>query len=189
MPNCDFYALGQDHLGILSHLLEAGECDIYELSSRSGQETLCFKTLADFEARYLIPAGDWTQVPETIHLQLHVRAAGGTVHHRRIQFTDTPSFCYSTEGWGLIQLYLRAPLRERLGPSHSNHNSAIRATTWRKTIKDMGDPDSWDWPLLTSFSRRLNSFIRRQAVAKQGSRVILPAAAEAKAKGLEFSLI
>jgi hypothetical protein len=177
MPNCDFYAANLDHRAILEWLLANRECDIYELNSRPGVETVRFEKWDDFEATYQFSY--WEAIPCSMLLQLYVHSAKGAVSHRRIELKHAPpdkAFRHATEGWGLIQLYLEAPRKGILRASHTNHNSATRANNWRDTINDMGEPEDWDWPEVTSFSRRLNTFIRKLAVDKIGSRPILPGA-------------
>ncbi|MES2469630.1 MAG: hypothetical protein V4675_20170 [Verrucomicrobiota bacterium] len=185
MPNCDFYSTGSDHAAILTHLLAEGDCEIYELSSRPGLETVQFTSISDFLTCYSFDA--WDDLRVTIHLQLYPRGARGRVIQRRTELRNvsdpTKAFRFSTSGWGLIQLYMEAPRHGRLEASHTNHNSEKRATTWSDTYQDMGAPDEWDWAVVTSFSRRLNSFIRKLSVAKMGPRVILPAAERFKQSG------
>lgn len=190
MPSCDFYAIGEDHRTILSFVLGSGECDVFEHSSETGKKTVCFRSLGDFEKRYGI--ADWSQVPESMLLQLHLRDAGGLVQQRKIELIKSErhpdgGFRYTTNGWGLIQLYLEAPLRGGLRASHTVHNHPERLAKWGKLDHDkLGDPDDWDWEKVISFAKRLNSFIRRQGVAKKGARAILPAAAEARERGCDF---
>lgn len=189
MPSFNFYAIGEDHRKILSFVLESGECDVFEHGSEPGKKTVCFRSLCDFEKRFGI--ADWSQVPEAILLQLHVRDAGGFVQQRKIELIKSErhpdgGFRYTTNGWGLIQLCLEIPVRGSLRASHTVHNLPERLAKWGNLDHDkLGDPAAWDWEKVISFSKRLNSFIRRQGVAKKG-RAILPAAAAARERGCEF---
>ena len=88
----------------------------------------------------------------------------------------------------MIQLYLESPRKGMLRPSHTNHNSETRARTLRDVIDNMGEADAWDWKEVTSFSRRLNNFIRKGSVGKEGSIVILPNAHKSRSQGIVFSL-
>jgi hypothetical protein len=98
------------------------------------------------------------------------------------------AFRYSSEGWGLIQLYLEAPRKGALSPSHTNHNSPSRAAKWSDTYSELRDPSLWDWDAVTSFSRRLNAFIRKQSVAKIGPRVVHSGAQRFQQAGHQLSL-
>ena len=174
---------------ILDFLLSQCVCNIYELSSEPGREVVKFRDLSDFQTTFGFT--DWSDIPRTINLQIHATCAGGSVHLKRSNLVNATSpevaFRYKTQGWGLIQLYLEVPRKGMLSPSHTNHNSESRATTWGETISDMGEPNEWDWKAVTAFSRRFNNFIRKSSIAKEGSRVVLPAAQRTKSRGIEFS--
>ena len=181
MPNCDFFAFGDDHRVILAHIFDALPCRIFELSSRFDSELAEFTCVADFEHHFDI--SDWSigRHP-TLHLQILAADAGGTFNARRITLDsakcDGATFRYSCDGWGLIQLYLESPHQNDLRASHTNHISATRAGNWSSTYPEMGNPSDWNWDVVNSFSRKLNRFIRKCGTYKQGSRAILPCAAE-----------
>jgi hypothetical protein len=189
MPNCDFYAAGADHKAVLEFVLSQGDSDIYELCSRFDKPLRQFRSLADFEEHFSIV--DWAAgAADTIYLQLYPHGAGGSFYSRRIELNPKrcagATFRYEAQGWGLVQLYLEPPREGRLCESHTNHNSPKRAAAWSNTIRDLGDPSAWDWQRVSSFSRRLNRFIHSIAVAKAGSRVILPYAAELQKQGVQI---
>jgi hypothetical protein len=179
MPNCDFYATPTDHRIFLDWLFAEKTCQVYELASDWEQPLKCFQTtdevLSQFERRY-VTGKQWTSV----HLQLYVLGAGPVFTPRRISLNpeacDGARFRYGAEGWGLVQLYLQSVRDGRLENSHTNHNSQRRAETWAATIDELGDPLRWDFPLIQSFSARLNRQIKKQSVAKMGSRAVLPGA-------------
>lgn len=177
MPNCDFFAYGDDHRVILEHIFRTMPCRIFELASEVDTELAEFHSLADIEHRYQI--NDWSHDQhQTLHLQLYAEGADGYVNFRRVDLNpkkcDGATYRYSCNGWGLIQLYLESPRNSILRNSHTNHNSETRAHNWATTYPDMGDPASWNWAVVNSFSRKLNRFIRNSGVEKRGSRVILP---------------
>jgi hypothetical protein len=189
MPNCDFFAAGTDHKAVLEFVLSQGDSDVYELSSRDNQPLRSFRSLADLEEHYSI--ADWNQeATPGFLLQLHPHGSNGRFVASRTDFEPDDeggaTFQYSAEGWGLVQLYLQTPHAGRLGNSHTNHNSFKRAAAWAGTRPELGNPADWDWDCVTAFSRRLNRFIRSLAVAKTGSRVILPHAAKLQAEGVEL---
>lgn len=189
MPNCDFYAAGTDHQTVLDFLLKHGECDIYELGSRFEQPLRQFRHLSEFEEHFAIT--DWRiGSTVTILLQLYPHGAGGRFIARRVTLSpescNGATFRYSAEGWGLIQLYLEPPREGDLHNSHTNHNSAKRAAAWSDTVNYLGSPSDWDWARVSSFSGRLNRFIRSLAVAKQRALSILPHAAALRSEGVVF---
>ena len=189
MPNCDYFAAGTDHKAVLEFVLSHGDADVYELASRFDRPLRQFRSIADFEEHFSI--SDWSRGgTEDILLQLHPHGANGRFVALRTDFDpedgDGAKFQFSAEGWGLVQLYLAMPRAGRLGNSHTNHNSFKRAAAWAGSHPELGDPAAWDWECVTAFSRRLNRFIRNQAIAKTGSRVILPQAAKLQAEGIKF---
>ena len=172
MPNCDFYAVPSDHAPLLDWLFAERTCEVYELGSEFERPLRRFESPADvlqlFDQRV------------TVLLQLYVIGAGPPFVPKRINLNPEAcggaTFRYAAEGWGLVQLYLESPKEDRLEVSHTNHNSAKRATSWAPIIKDLASPDAWDFRKITSFSSRLNRAIKEQGVAKIGSRAILPGA-------------
>ena len=172
MPNCDFYAAGFDHREILTHLLSAGDCEIYPLSSEVEEDLRFFRNLGEIEKFF--------QSYQGMTFQLFPRGAGGKLLIRRVDFPEKPgrpaTFRFEPGGWGLVQLYLEQPLDGFLSNSHTNHNSETRARNWAAAGPELGDPSLWMWSHIESFSRKLIRFIRSKAVGKIGSRVVLPGA-------------
>ncbi|MFG6105292.1 hypothetical protein U2F10_23760 [Leptothoe sp. EHU-05/26/07-4] len=180
MPNCDFFAYGNDHRLILDHLFETMPCRIFELASEFETEITEFRSLSDVERRYQI--NDWSQGQHpTLHLQIYAEGAGGYVHFRRDdvnpQKCKGATYRHSCHGWGLIQLYLESPRNGSLRHSHMNHNSETRAHNWATTYPELGDPTGWNWAVVNAFSRKLNRVIRKSGVEKRSSRMVLPQAA------------
>ena len=91
---------------------------------------------------------------------------------------DGATYRFYCRGWGLIQLYLFSPVKGRensLNNSHTNHKSETRAMKWAGSDSEDG-PETWNWPVVRAFSRKLNRFIRKSSVAKIRSRVVLAGA-------------
>ncbi|WP_152032745.1 hypothetical protein [Ereboglobus luteus] len=183
MPNCDFYATAADHAPLLEWLLAENTCSIYELSSIGENPLRRFTSAAEimdeFKRTYT------NGVPwHSVYLQLHVNGSGPMPKPRRIDINpDAQARCgfryrYAMEGWSLVQLYLSVPRHNKrfLDNSHTNHNSQKRAETWAAVSNNLGNPSAWDYKKITSFSSRLNREIRKRAVAKLGSRPVLPGA-------------
>ena len=181
MPNCDFFACGDDHRVILQHIFDNLPCRMFELSSRFDTELAEFSSLEDIENHFEIE--DWSaNEHSTLLLTLYAANAGGALRFSRTILDssqcDGATFQYSCDGWGLIQLYLESPQHGSLRNSHTNHNSEKRARDWASTYPELGDPAEWDWAAVASFSRKLNRFIRKCGVSKFGSRAVLPDAFE-----------
>ncbi len=172
MPNCDFYAVPSDHEVILDWLFSEQTCEVYELGSRFEQPLRRFESTGEVLSLF--------EKCNAVYLQLYVIGAGPLFVPKRVRLNPElcagATFRYAAEGWGLVQLYLSSPKERRLEVSHTNHNSAKRATAWAPIIKDLDAPEAWDFKKITSFSGRLNRTIKKQEVAKIGSRTILPGA-------------
>jgi hypothetical protein len=181
MPNCDFYATPEDHEPLLDWLFAEATCHVYELASDFEQPLKRFESsrevLSQFERRH--PHGS---VWHRVDLQLYVLGAGPPFSARRVTLNPAArgraTFRYAAEGWGLVQFYLQAPREQRLENSHTNHNSVKRAEAWARITDVEPSPQAWDFAAITAFSSRLNRQIRKRAVAKIGSRAVLPGALE-----------
>jgi hypothetical protein len=189
MPNCDFYATLEDHEGLLSWLFAEDACHIYELSSDFERPLQRFdsvaKVLAQFN-RCHVTGEKWTSV----YLQLYVLGAGPPFTPRRVSLNPTlcngATFRYAADGWGLVQLYLRAPARNGLEGSHTNHFTQKKAEAWTPVISDKPGSGSWDFKKITAFSSRLNREIRKRSVGKLGSRAVLLGAFELWQSGVSL---
>ena len=83
MPNCDFFAVGNDHRLILEFLFTSGDCDVHEHSSRFDQRVRVFRSLAEIEEHFAVT--DWRRgAGESILLQLYPHGAGSRVEHERV---------------------------------------------------------------------------------------------------------
>lgn len=177
MPNCDFYGTIKDHEPILDFLYSNAECDIYELGSEPSCELRQFRSTQEVLSLFDIPYPNGKK-RHTVHLQLYVNGTGPEFKPTRINLD--PDLCnghtyrYSANGKGLVQLHLSTLDDTSLHSSHTNHFSHKGAERWSDGSGDLGDASSWDFKAITSFSSKLNRFIRKMKVAKIGGRVLLP---------------
>jgi hypothetical protein len=160
MPNCDFYAAGEDHRLIVEFILAQTSCRIFELSSAPGKR---LRELKSYEEMVACRSGLFNLWPV---------AACAKVRIVRNKATKREEL----EGWGTIHLYWGRRRAGGLGKSHTNHNSAKRAATWQATYKNIPSVASWDFSAVTRESGMINRAIRKLAVAKLDSRVVLPEA-------------
>ncbi len=181
VPNLDFYALRPDAEEVLGFIFEQPGWVLHELYSVPNTDVRSFTSFHEV----LDAAGQWSK---PLHFQLHTPGMGGRPHYRRIELKvraiPGATFRYSTDGWGLIQLYFEVPNAARLAASHTNHNSEVRAQKWEPTYLDQSDRVAdWNWSEVSRASGRLNRFVRARSAAKHGSRPILPCANEAMKAG------
>lgn len=185
MPNCDFYAAGDDARPIVEFILRETSCRIFELSSAPGRRLREFTSFAELVA-VRKPRQSWPPL-----LALWPMAANENLRIRRstIAMNGRPrSWREELEGWGLIQLYFGGVRGRSLSPSHTNHNTAARAAKWRSTYPELGKPSAWDFTAVTRESSRINRFIRSLAVDTLGPRLVLPGARALFMVGVEASL-
>jgi len=175
MPNCDFYALRNDHAEVLRFILKETDCQIYEKDSAPWTEIRQFHEVDEILAAYDDGLGQ-----NKLLLNLYSPSMGGEFKFRRISLDQNMfgegAFRYEAHGWGAIQLYLGSVHKDRLFSSHTNHNSEKRAALWVDAIHYLGRPETWNWKEVTRISSCINRFIRKVAIEKRGSMPILPAA-------------
>jgi hypothetical protein len=178
MPNCDFYASGKDYEDVLSFIFDNLNVRVLEMNSAFGSGLIEFNSLAE-----VVESEPYFKLNEengSLHLALWPVEAGGAVEIKKIRLNPDKcsghTFRYQAVGWGLIQLYFCDPTGMGLRNCHTNHNSAARAAKWASTYPEYGSPSAWDWSIVSSVSSKLNRHIRKIAVAKSGSRSVLPVA-------------
>lgn len=187
MPNCDFYAIPEDHAALLSWLFAEGTCEVYELYSRLEQPLRRFSSpnevTALFEERF--PNGDRAR---SVHLALYALGSGPPFVQRRIRLNpsscDGATFRYRADGWGIVQLKLESVGRGELRNSHTNHFSQKGAMKWANNAQHL--VESWNFKQIAAFSSRLNRQIKKRAAGKIGSRVVLPGALKCFEGGTRF---
>jgi hypothetical protein len=185
MPNCDFYAALEDHASFLDWLFRDGRCDVFESYSELEQPLVQFTSACEvlklFERHYTNG-----RLVDSASLMLYVAGSGPQPIVRHI--TLNPASCggaafrFTLEGWGLIGITLQTVSDSGLRCSHTNHNSRLRAEKWVQVSDRLGSPDDWDFAKVTSYSARMNREIRKRAVDKVGSRVVLPAASASRVR-------
>lgn len=181
MPNCDFYAAGEDFREILQFVFAQPGWILVELASVPDQPLRRFDSADAVLAAYDLSTSNGP-------FQLYTPDLGGAVFERPVTFrpgaVGNAKGRTDSGGWGLIQLYLERERDGRIGLSHTNHNSEARARSWERAYAhELGPVSAWNWSEVTRASRRLNYHIRQAAVSTAGSRVILPGAAARVAQG------
>ena len=173
MPNCDFYAADDDHRLIIEFVLAETSCRVFELSSEANEKLRKFRSFAELQSAKR--KGVWPPL-----LNLWSVSANPKVKVEKTKFAATktrPAWTREElQGWGPIQLYLESPREGELRPSHTNHNSKKRAERWAPTYPEQPSVGGWDFATVNRESGRINRFIRKLAVGKVGSRVVLPGA-------------
>jgi hypothetical protein len=189
MPNCDFYASFEDHEPLLDWLFSDARCKVFEAYSGLDQPLADLRSSRDvlklFDARYTNG-----RPFDSVGLALYVVGSGPRPIIRRIALKSSScggaTFRFTVEGWGLILMTLQTVSDAALRCSDTNHNSKARAEKWAGVSDRLGSPHEWDFVKVASYSARINREIRRRAVDKMGSRVVLPGAHRLRAEGIRF---
>lgn len=174
--NYDFFADGNDVVSILDFIFSETDLLLYQLDSGYGQDIKYFQKTEEVLKIYNFPKS-----LNSTHFQLWTPKFMGDLVIRKVELD--PKYCkghtfrYSTEGWGLIQLYFGGLRGDKLEKSHLGHQSEKRATAWEETYKNLGPASKWDWKEVESTARKIKNQIHsKMAVRKINSYGILKGA-------------
>lgn len=173
----DFFATKSDKINLLDFLFKETDLKIYDLASTYGQEISEYKSTEEIVSKFDLDNGGQS----SLTFQLWTQRFGGDILFRKIdlnpKYCNGNTFRYSTDGWGLIQLYFGGQKDSFLFPSHIGHFSEIGALNWEDTNRFNGKVDKWNWKEIEQTSRKLkNQIHNKTAVRKIGSYGILPGA-------------
>ncbi len=183
----NFFADKVDKLNILEFILNETDLHIYDLGSPFGQEICEYKTVEEISLKFDLDNGD--KLANTF--QLWTPRHKGNPIFRKVdldpKYCNGHTFRYSTEGWGLIQLYFGGLKNNVLNQSHIGHFNEKGALKWGGTNKDNGLVGSWDWSEIQTTSRKLKHQIHNKlAIRKTGSLGILSGADKLEKIGIEL---
>ena len=183
----DFFADKEDKIKILEYIFKETDLHIYDSSSPFGQEICEYKTVEEISVKFDLDKGD--KFANTF--QLWTPRHKGTPIFRKVDLD--PKHCnghtyrYSTEGWGLIQLYFGGLKNNELNQSHIGHFNEKGALKWEETNKVNGLISSWDWAEIQATSRKLKYYIHNKlATRKIKSFGILSGADKLETEGIKL---
>ncbi len=94
----------------------------------------------------------------------HFPEVGGKVS--TVRFAMHPEKCggatwrEKTQGWGLINIQI-TDQPEAVSKCSVSVNSEKRAYAWAATLKELGDPERWDWKAVDTQASRIIRALRR----------------------------
>jgi len=95
----------------------------------------------------------------------------GKIQFRRVELDPKHckgyTFRYSTNGWGLIQLYFNGIKNNELKYSHIGHFNEKGALNWESINELNGKVSDWDWQAIKKASSKLKRIIQSKMVAKR----------------------
>jgi hypothetical protein len=165
--NYNFFADRADKIKILDLILNDTDLRMYDLSSPYGQEISEYKTVDEVEAKFDLDNGD----NFALCFQLWTPRHKGKPVFRKIELDpkrcNGHTFRYSTDGWGLIQLYLGGIKNNQLNHSHLGHFGEKGALKLQLTNTFNGRVSDWDWTEIQLTSRKLKQQIRNKMVTRK----------------------
>jgi hypothetical protein len=183
----NFFADKVDKIKILEFIFNETDLHIFDLDSVYGQEICEYKSADEILSKFDLVNGDKFSV--TFQLWSH-RHKGQTLF-RKIDLDpkqcNGQTFRYTTDGWGLIQLYFGGIKNNELNQSHMGHFNEKDALKWEETNSFNGKVSNWDWAEVQTTSRKLKSYIHnKMAKRKTGSFGILDGADKLEKAGIKL---
>lgn len=183
----NFFAAEQDKIELLDFIFKETDLQIFDSYSSYG-ETICqYRSTREIAAKFDLHNGRdaavifqlWSPIfkaePLFFKIDLDPRRCKGH------------TFRYSTNGWGLIRLYLGGVNNNILHKSHIGHFNQKGAMKWEGINKEKGAVDLWNWPEIEKTSRKLKYHIHnKMAVKKNGTYGILKGAEFLEQQGVAF---
>jgi hypothetical protein len=173
----DFFADRADKIEILDFILNETDLHVYDLGSPYGQEICQYKTVGEISSKFDLDNGGKFAVT----FQLWTPRHKGKPLFRKIgldpKHCNEHSFRYSTDGWGLIQLYFGGLKNNELNQSHIGHFNEREALKNESLTTFNGKVNDWDWAEIQATSRKLKYQIHNKlATRKNGSFGVLTGA-------------
>jgi hypothetical protein len=186
--NYNFFADKEDKLKILDFIFCDTDLKIYDLSSSFGHEISEYKTLNEISSKFDLESGDKFAVT----FQLWTPRHKGKPIFRKIELDprrcNGHSFRYSTDGWGLIQMYFGGLKNNQLNQSHIGHFNEKGALGRELANNVNGKVADWDWTEIQATSRRLKYHIHNKLATKKiGSLGVLAGAEQLEKSGITLT--
>lgn len=183
----DFFADKTDKLTVLDFIFNETDLQVFDLSSPYGQNINQYKSSKEITAKFDLLNGDKFAVT----FQLWTPRHKGKAVFKKIDLDprrcNGHTFRYSTEGWGMIQLYFGGLKNGNLHLSHIGHFNEKGAAKWEGINTFNGSVSAWNWKEIQVTSRKLKSHIHNKlTVNKIGSVGVLPGANAMQSEGVNF---
>jgi hypothetical protein len=151
----DFFADRNDKIEVLNFIFQETDLQIFDSNSIYGEKVNEYRASTDIISKFDLQNGG----EFAITFQLWTPRFMGDLVFRKVDLDpkrcDGHTFRYSTDGWGLIQLYFGGVKDNLLNRSHIGHQSEKRALAWQKNYKEMGSVTKWDWKVVEQTGRKL----------------------------------
>jgi len=184
-----FFADKLDKLEILEFIFLETDLRVYELGSTYGKEICEYKNVDEISSKFDLEMEEFGTT-----FQLWTPRHKGKPIFRKIDLDpkhcNGHTFRFSTEGWGLIQIYFGGQKNNELRQSQIRNFSEKGALKWEETNIRNGLVSLWDWKEIQTTSRRLKNHIHNKlATRKIGSIGILSGADKLEKQGMKLGLL
>jgi len=181
----DFFADKADKFEILKFIFKETDLQVYDLGSLYGQEICQYKTVDEISSKFDLDNGDKFAVT----FQLWTPRHKGKPLFRKIDLDpkhcNGHTFRYSTDGWGLIQLYFGGLKNNELNQSHIGYLNESAALKNKSLTTFNGKVNAWDWTEIQATSRKLKYQIHNKlAIRKIGCFGVLTGADKLEKHGI-----
>ena len=182
----DFFANKADKLKVLDFIFEETDLQVYDLGSRYGEDISQYKSSSEIASKFDLEIDEFCTM-----FQLWSPRHKGEVVFKMVELDpkrcNGHTFRYSTQGWGLIQLYLGGLKHGRLNHSHIGHFNEKGALKHESNPNGNGLVSSWDWIEIQKTSRKLKYYIHQKlAVRKIDSFGVLAGADDLEKLGVKL---
>lgn len=183
----DFFADKTDKLHILEYIFSNTDIQIFDTSPPAGQEIRNYKSMDEIASNFDLVNGEKIAVT----FQLWTPRHKGEPLFRKIELdpkrNNGHTFRYSTDGWGLIQLYFGSLSNNKLNQSHFGHFTEKAALNWEESYSFNGKVSNWDWTEIQTTSRNLKYLIlNKMAKRKIGGFGVLSGADKLEKQGIKL---
>ncbi|MGB3007534.1 MAG: hypothetical protein WBC06_13545 [Chitinophagaceae bacterium] len=183
----DFFANSSDKQNILDFIFNETSLKVFDLYSPNGQEITEYKSTVQIVSAFNLQDENHLKA----YFNLWSEDFGGQLKFKRIELSPNScnghTFRYSTEGWGLIQLYFEEVKTDVLEHSHIGHFNEKGASKWENIQSHKGKVDAWNWKVIEQTSRKVKYHIHNKlAIRKVGTYGILSGADMLEKSGVKL---
>lgn len=183
----DFFATKSDKINLLDFIFKETDLKLFDLASPYGQEVSEYKSTEEITSKFELENGGQS----SITFQLWTQRFGGDIQFRKVdlnpKYCNGHTFRYSTDGWGLVQLYFGGQKDNVLFYSHIGHFNEKGALKWEDINHFNNKVDKWNWKEIEQTSRKLKNQIHNKTAVRKIRRYgVLPGADKLCNEGIKL---
>lgn len=156
----DFIADKQNKIDILEFIFKETDLHLFDLGSVYGQEIYEYKSVEEITEKFDLVSGDKFAVTFQLWSPRHKAQPIFRKINLDPKHCKGHTFRYSTDGWGLIQLYFGGIKHNKQNESHIGHFTEKAALERESTTTFNGKVSEWDWSEIQKTSRLLKQKIK-----------------------------